>query len=79
MFDCLPTSVLIFRRLPRCDSPTTLGGIVPLGCRAVVLRQPQKCFRQIVLILDLFNIFAEKLNVNAVQFATTEIATRNMA
>ena len=28
-------------RLPQCDSPTALGEIVPLGCRAVVPRQPQ--------------------------------------
>ena len=29
------------QRLPQCDSPTAQGAIVPLGCRAVVPRQPQ--------------------------------------
>ena len=43
--------------------------IVPLGCRAVVLRQPQfivgiiYLFRRNVSFSVLFNIFAEKLNV----------------
>ena len=62
----------LFFRLPQCDSPTAQGEIVPLGCRAVVPRQPQSrklnnCFPPNCFVKKI-QYLCRKLNVNAVDY-----------